>query len=159
MTDIKDCFEKGKKIIESDLKEMEKIAKKHRKSRRKFRTQQLAILNQKQLELEDMLSSSDELNDTEKKSEIFKSGLEISHKSHKNNKNSPKDNIDKENSDFQDDENIGGIRMGLGGVPLKENGEPLELTASGKWDHDYDDTNSLVFFWFYYKKTRKVQNF
>ncbi len=136
LTEIKDCFEKGKAMFHSDLQQMEKLVKKFRKSRRKFKTAQLTLLNQKDLEFEDMLSSDPDEADPGPNApkEEQKDGFEPT----------PKEN------DLGDDDenecNMPMIRMGLGGVPLKENGEPLELTASAKWGSEYDDTNSLVLF-------------
>ena len=122
LAEIKECFEKGKKVFNDDLTEMEKVAKKIRKSRRRFRAKQLTLLNQKELELEDMLSSSEE-------------GVDVSRDEHKDasDENSKEGEFPK-------------FHMALGGIPLGDNGEPLDIDEEGKWNYDYDDSDSLVLF-------------
>ena len=97
---------------------MEKLIKKMRKSRRKMKSKQITELSKKEMEMEDMLSSSEDMSEESKITD-------------KNNGTG----INECNLPFQ---------IGLGGVIIKGNGEPLELTTSAKWDSNYDDTNSLV---------------
>jgi hypothetical protein len=115
MLKMKDCFKKGKEVLEDDIKQM---GKKMRKNRRKLKVQRAYSFTQKELELEDLLSS-DESSDKVPGSVI-------------------------DESNYKQNETARKFKMGLYGVILKDNGEPLELTASGKWDHKYDTTNSFV---------------
>ena len=95
-----------------------------------MKSKQITDLCKKEMEMEDMLSSSEDMSE-ESKITDRNNGTDI------NECNLP-------------------FQIGLGGVIIKGNGEPLELTTSAKWDSNYDDTNSLVSLVF---NDRKIQGF
>jgi len=116
MMDMKECFEVGKKLLEEDINQM---GKKMRKNRRRLKAQRAYSFTQKELELEDLLSSDDSSDKAQKPNSV-------------------------NNESNLNEETARKFKIGLCGVILKDNGEPLELTASGKWDSKYDSVNSLV---------------
>eukprot|EP00826_Nyctotherus_ovalis_P055013 TRINITY_DN7276_c0_g1_i10.p1 TRINITY_DN7276_c0_g1~~TRINITY_DN7276_c0_g1_i10.p1 ORF type:complete len:180 (-),score=29.45 TRINITY_DN7276_c0_g1_i10:239-778(-) len=124
MAEMKGCFERGKKLLEEDMAQM---GRRVEKGRRRIVIQRNYELAQKELEFEDTFSSDESLD--------------------KNQESPRKEHVIAE-SNFgggeSPNETARKFKMGLCGVVLKDNGEPLELTDSGKWDDRYDSSNSLV---------------
>lgn len=117
LTDINACFEKVKQIFGKDLVEMEKLGKRMRKARRKVKAKQITELNQKEIEFDDLLSCSG-------------SSLE---------------EVKADKTKTEDEDSLP-FEVGLGGVIIRKNGEPLEPSVSAEWDNKYDDSNSCVRF-------------
>lgn len=124
MADMKGSFERGKKLLEEDMAQMGRRVK---KCGRRIAIQRNYELAQKELEFEDAFSSDESLD---------------------RNQESPRRVHGTAGEDFgegdEQNETARKFKMGLYGVVLKDDGEPLELADSGKWDDRFDSSNSLV---------------
>lgn len=155
---LKTVCENTQKTMNNDLDNMEKTIKAMRKSRRRFKAKRIMQLQKEELDLEDIMSSSED--------SILKENLNTNNENIPNspildqNQNtiSPVKNSDENTNPLQTQESCNLPRMALGGVPILENGEPLGATHSEEWVSEYGGTSSIVFL-YKLKITRKVQNF
>lgn len=56
------------------------------------------------------------------------------------------------------DDTLPKCHLGLAGVLIKENGEPMELTGTPKWDQEYDEDNSIVLFNCNYRMIQSLES-
>ncbi len=130
---LQKAFDSGKQLLTSDLDAMEKAVKKMKHSRRHFQAKQIMNLQQEELNFEDMMSSSEDPLKTGrsgKSQDVTPSGPAAA---------------DADRT-LEDDENAdcNMPRLALGGVLLKDNGEPVELSRSEEWVSEYGGTSSQV---------------
>jgi hypothetical protein len=131
LSQLEDCYERGQYMLNSDIDKLEKSVKLIRRAKRHIRSKQVTDLRNAELEMEDIMSSSDE--------HIDNPAGKDSGEEQKTARGSDKLEEDKEKE-------CNLPRMALGGVPINENGEPLQNNVSQEWISDFDETDSLVHF-------------
>lgn len=182
LQDIQACFGRYAQVFNDDLTHLEKTAKTMRRTRRHLRTELITRMKKKELEMEDMLSSSEsgaeEFSSGKVDSDVASSSMKEEEKKHnQSSQKKPRPQLlpaifdeeqkslseqiqapkpesgngalalpeEEEKSEHEEEDCSGMPRMALGGVPLNTNGEPLDLTTTGKWESEYDDdTDSRV---------------
>jgi hypothetical protein len=123
-----ECFEKEKSELNKDLDRLEKSVKVIRRKRRHIRAKHASKFRSAEQDLEDLMSSSeDPLKKNEREGGDDGQMLEESK---------------------QQEEDCKLPRMAIGGVPIDENGNPIENNISHEWISEYEDTtNSQVIYY------------
>lgn len=140
LSQLEDCYERGQYVLNTDLDKLEKSVKLIRRAKRHLRSKQVTNLRNAELEMEDIMSSSDEHVDNPEGNKFPEISM-----IEKDPSEEPKTARGGSNKSGEEEKECNLPRMALGGVPINENGEPIQNNVSQEWISEFDETNSQVY--------------